>query len=835
MTKYLRWYGCLFLSILSLLIVVNKPSLLVAQAANQQAQHSQAQFLTKKGLDQLNRDQSLQALETWKKAENIYRQIQFNDGIIGSLINQSLALKSLGLYPRTCNTVLDALKMDRWICSSKLEQPTKTTKEVLKAAIHKINPTPVNLLGLQKLGDALRLIGKLDESETVLKEILSIAQTVTPKQDVSSVLFSLANTKESMYERAQNQYKWIEDADFKKKTVNQIQQNALFSLDYYQQVNNTANIYQSIKIKSQLRSLNILLDFDRWLTTQPKSGNTTLGTVNANINQQIKPLIEYLLKNSSIFSQLPPSESVFAQLNFAESLNKTSNKQFQSLAIQYAESALQSAKSINSQRLESYSLGALGKLQPEKSQAYFESALALAQSIHALDIAYEWQQHLADVYTKQGKSEAALQAYEAAINNLTDIRGNLLASNPDTPFFFYEKVEPVYRSYMRLLLVNPHPNLDKVVQINEELQLAELENYLQCGRLDLVALNDLKNLAIIPSVIHIIDLGNSIEVVVQSPDKSLHHHSVDPKSVKVHADHLLQTLQDQSFANTRNSVILDYSQALYNSLIAPIKRYLPQNGTLVFTLDTSFQSLPMGLLHDGKDYLLKHYNIAETLGSKVRQPKLLPRKQLRALIAGLSKSSPSFKAANAPSYLTELPSVVEEIANVKEQTNSSLSLLNEEFTYKRFIKEVSTETFPIIHLTTHAQFNSVPQLTMFFSWDKPINLLEFDNLLKQKKQINEDAIELLVLSGCETAKGNKRSALGIAGIAAQGGARSTVATLWRVDDKSTALLMKEFYKELKDGKTKIEALRLAQLSLLSNPDYSHPYYWAGFLLIGGWL
>lgn len=638
-----------------------------------------------------------------------------------------------------------------------------------------------------------------------------------------------------MYERVQNQYKWIEDTDFKKQAVNQIQQNALLSLDYYQQVNNTKNIPQSIKIKSQLRRLNILLDFNRWLKTQSKSGNRSLATVNANINQQIKPLIEELVKNSSIFYQLPPSESVFAQLNFAESLNKTSNKQLQSLAIQYAESALQSAKSIDSQRLESYSLGTLGKLQPENSQAYFESALGLAQSIHALDIAYEWQQQLGDVYTKQGKSEAALQAYNSAIKNLSYIRGNLLASNPDAPLFFYEKVEPVYRSYMRLLLRNPHPNLNKVVQINEELQLAELENYLQCGRLDLVALDDLKNLAIIPSVIHIIDLGNSIEVVVQSPDKSLHHHSVEPKSVKVHADHLLQTLQDQNFANTKNSVIIDYSQALYNSLIAPIKRYLPQNGILVFTLDTFFQNLPMGLLHDGKDYLLKHYNIAETLGSKVRQPKLLIKQELRALIAGISKSSPSFQAANAPKNLTAMPSVVEEVANVKEGTNSSLLLLNEEFSYMRFIKEVSTENFPILHLTTHAQFNSVPQLTMFFSWDKPINLLEFDSLLKQKNQISEDAIELLVLSACETAKGNKRSALGIAGIAAQAGARSTVATLWRVDDKSTALLMKEFYKELKNGKTKAEALRLAQLSLLSNQDYSHPYYWAGFLLIGGWL
>lgn len=835
MIRFRYWlkYFLLGMSV-SLLIILSQPSLMLAQR-NKEVRQNQAELLTQKGHEQLNQGQASNAYETWKQAAKLYHQLHDSEGVSGSLINQNLALQALGLYSRACKTTLEALKMDKWICDSSSKQPDEFTVEKLRAAIHQVDPIPVNLLGLHNLGDALRLIGKLDESEIVLKEILSIAQTVTPKQDISSVLFSLANTKESMYERAQNQYKWIEDTDFKKQTVTQIQQNALFSLDYYQQVDNTANTTQSIKIKSQLRRLNILLDFDRWLTTQPKSSNTHLATVNANINQQIKPLIEQLLKNSSIFSQLPPSESIFAQLNFAESLNKTSNKQFQSLAIQYAESALQSAKSIDSQRLESYSLGSLGKLQPEKSQAYFESALGLAQSINALDIAYEWQQQLGDVYTKQGKSEAALQAYSAAIKNLTYIRGNLLPSNPDTPFFFYEKIEPVYRSYMRLLLENPHLNLDKVVQINEELQLAELENYLQCSTLDLVALNNLKNLTIIPSVIHIIDLGNSIQVIVQSPDKSLHYHSVDSKLVKVHTNHLLQTLQDRNFANTINSVIIDYSQALYNSLIAPIKKYLPPDGTLVFTLDTSFQNLPMGLLYDGKDYLLKHYNIAETLGSKVRQPKLLPKKKLRALIAGLSKSSPSFQAANAPKDLTGLPSVLEEITNVKEQTNSSLLLLNEEFTYKRFIKEVSTENFPIIHLTTHAQFNSVPQLTMFFSWDKPINLLEFDSLLKQKNQINEDAIELLVLSGCETAKGNKRSALGIAGIAAQAGARSTVATLWRVDDKSTALLMKEFYKELKDGKTKTEALRLAQLSLLSNPKYSHPYYWAGFLLIGGWL
>lgn len=837
MLKYRYWFKYLLLVVFSLSIIVSQPSFILAQEVNKATQQQkQAQFLTQKGYEQLSQGQPVSALETWQKATKIYRQLDVQKLLTKSLIDENIALQTLGLYPRACNTLLEALKLDANVslCAATPQQPTDKMEKLLTAAINKQTPSPVNLLGLHNLGEVLRRLGKLDESKKVLSEILSAAKWI-PSIDTSGILLSLGSTKQDIYKQAQNKYYLIEEPIFRKGFVNFIQQQAVESLDIYQQVIHTPNAPTIVKVQAQLHRLNLLLDFDNWLAVEFSSGNTKLASLRNIITQQIQPAVALLLKNHSAFSQLPISYSVYANLNFAKSLNKIPDQKFHSLAIEYAESALQTAKSTNSQRLQSESFGTLGKLKLEQSQAYFEEALTLAQSVQAWDLAYQWQQELGNLYKEQGKYKEALQAYSAAIENVTQVRNNLLSTNTDLQFSFKEKLEPLYRDYMRLLLADFNPNLSRVIQTNERLQIAELENYLQCGRLDLVALNDLKNLASIPSVIHIIDLGNSIEVVIQSPNKSIHHHSVDPNLVKVHADHLLQTLQDRNFANTKNQVILDYSQALYNSLIAPIKRYLPRDGTLVFTLDTSFQSLPMGLLHDGKDYLLKHYNIAETLGSKVRQPKLLPKKQLRALIAGLSKSSPSFKAANTHESLSELPFVVQEVANVKEQTNSSVLLLNEEFTYKRFLEEVSTEIFPIIHLTTHAQFSSVPQLTMFFSWDKPINLLEFDSLLKQKSQINEDTIELLVLSACQTAKGNKRSALGIAGIAAQAGARSTVATLWRVDDNSTALLMKEFYKELKDGKTKADALRLAQLSLLSNPDYSHPYYWAGFLLIGGWL
>ncbi|WP_255515666.1 CHAT domain-containing protein [aff. Roholtiella sp. LEGE 12411] len=294
-------------------------------------------------------------------------------------------------------------------------------------------------------------------------------------------------------------------------------------------------------------------------------------------------------------------------------------------------------------------------------------------------------------------------------------------------------------------------------------------------------------------------------------------------------------MQSTRLASINKNLILSPSQELYGLLIAPIKTYLPLSGTLVFTLDTSFQSLPIGLLHNGKDYLFKRYSIAQTLNSRVRQPKLLPENQLRALIGGLSEINPNFDTLNAIEGLKALPRVEEEIQDVKQQTSSSKVLLNEKFTSQALGQQLSSFNFPIVHLTTHAQFSSEAKRTMFFTWDKAINALEFYSLLKLSARSHEDGIELLVLSACQTAKGNKRSALGIAGVAAQAGARTTIATLWKVDADSTALLMEQFYKSLKNGVPKAEALRQAQLILVSDSRYSHPFFWAGFILVGGWL
>ena len=94
---------------------------------------------------------------------------------------------------------------------------------------------------------------------------------------------------------------------------------------------------------------------------------------------------------------------------------------------------------------------------------------------------------------------------------------------------------------------------------------------------------------------------------------------------------------------------------------------------------------------------------------------------------------------------------------------------------------------------------------------------------------------MLILSACETGEGDDREVLGIAGLAAQSGIRSTLASLWSIDDSSTAELMKQFYKGLTSGLTKAEALQQAQLYLLDKyPGAYKPSHWAPYILVGDW-
>lgn len=151
------------------------------------------------------------------------------------------------------------------------------------------------------------------------------------------------------------------------------------------------------------------------------------------------------------------------------------------------------------------------------------------------------------------------------------------------------------------------------------------------------------------------------------------------------------------------------------------------------------------------------------------------------------------------------------------------------------LQQLNQTSATIVHLATHGQFRSDPRQTFLLMWQKLLTIQEFSTLLQSRIRAITNPIDLLILSACETATGDRRAALGLAGIAVRNGSLSTLATLWQVNDESTAELMKLFYQQL-ESKNKAEALRQAQLELWSrtDKDWQVPAFWSAYIIIGNW-
>ncbi|HEY9652893.1 MAG TPA: CHAT domain-containing protein, partial [Coleofasciculaceae cyanobacterium] len=269
-------------------------------------------------------------------------------------------------------------------------------------------------------------------------------------------------------------------------------------------------------------------------------------------------------------------------------------------------------------------------------------------------------------------------------------------------------------------------------------------------------------------------------------------------------------------------------QKLYDWLIRPVESELVASEikTLVFALDGSLKNIPMVALHDGQQYLLEKYSIALTPSLQLLEPRPLAREQIKVLVGGLSEARQGFPS---------LPGVEFEVQQLQSEIPTQV-LFNQQFTSTALQNQVKAAPFPIVHLATHGQFSSNAEETFILAWDKTINVKQLGGLLQTKEQIHRQPIELLVLSACQTAAGDKRAALGLAGVAVRSGARSTLATLWPVDDHSTSVFMIEFYQALTQPQvTKAQALRHAQLTLFKQPRFKHPFFWAPFVLVGNWL
>jgi CHAT domain-containing protein len=199
---------------------------------------------------------------------------------------------------------------------------------------------------------------------------------------------------------------------------------------------------------------------------------------------------------------------------------------------------------------------------------------------------------------------------------------------------------------------------------------------------------------------------------------------------------------------------------------------------------------------------------------------------ISVILGGISESRNGFSA---------LPAVESEVKQISKTVPSS-TLLNQQFTSQALADRVKSSSAGIVHLATHGQFSSRLEDTFLLTWDGEVNVKELSELLKNRSNEPSKAIELLVLSACDTAAGDDRAVLGLAGLAVKSGARSTIATLWPVKDKAAEMLMIRFYDQLRQPKiTKAEALRQAQINMIRQTDFHDPFFWSAFILVGNWL
>ncbi len=695
-----------------------------------------AQVLHTQGNLQIRMGETERAIATWQSAEVIYRQLNAVEPLLRSQINQAQALRSLGY---------------RW-----------QARQILESANTELEALPDSELkakALQSLAIDLRARGEFKKSQAVLTASLEIAKKLSLNSQINSLKLSLANTA-------------LTRDDYQT------------AISLYQQIRATAQD-KPTQIKATVKLIAALLKTDADYTA-----------------------VKLLPQAIAELEDLPTSiDKIYAQVNLASILIARRQEGYSlSNRIPYMlQSAMQEARQLANPRLEAAALGELGHYYEqdgkwELAQTATKQAILLVDNTPADDLTIQWYWQQGRIYQAMGETEKAIAAYQAAITILQSLRQDLVAIDSTAQFSFTDRIEPLYRQYLQLLMqdldilppIVQQEHLVAVQQGMESLHLAELENFWHA----ICLTSSLKPIAEIDpqaAVIYPLVLEDRLEVILSLPGQPLQHYgtAMDISQQKQVRTNLHQALNKTALP----TAILPPAQQLYDWLIRPGAAALNSQNidTIVFVLDDWLRNVPMSVLHDGNDYLIQKYNLALTPGLQLLTT---PRQENQKLpiIATEVLTKSTFTPANLKAKLANSPSSV-------------------------------------VHLAAYGQFSSQIEDTFLVTGEDRLNAKDLTSLLQNQ----QNSLELLVFSSSETAPNDQQATVGMTGIAVGSGASTTIASLWRIGDRSTTKLMTEFYQLLTQANlSKAAALRQAQLTLLDHPQYHHPYYWSPFVLIGNW-
>ena len=354
------------------------------------------------------------------------------------------------------------------------------------------------------------------------------------------------------------------------------------------------------------------------------------------------------------------------------------------------------------------------------------------------------------------------------------------------------------------------------------------------------------------AVVYIKSLPKQLEIlVVTSRDKSIRKSisAANQYSFRKTVKHFTSEIS-KAPSQIKSTSYLASALQLYQWIVAPIEKDLKAQNidTLLFCVGSELRSAALSALYDGKQFLVEKYSLAITHAFSLnrRGYHYVDIRKKKVLAMGSSQFED----------LGPLPGVPLELSMITQSKGGEV-FLNNKFTVDNLKAQRRSEAFQIVHLATHAVFRpkSISNSYIQF-WNKKLPL----NQLRQL-QLDKPPIELLVLSSCTTAVGNKESELGFSGLAVAAGVKTVLGSFWDVSDLATLAFMTQYYKHLRTAPVKADAVRQAKIEMLKGQiqikdgqlrgsalrtgmqlpselsesgyiDLSHPYYWAPFTTIG---
>lgn len=323
--------------------------------------------------------------------------------------------------------------------------------------------------------------------------------------------------------------------------------------------------------------------------------------------------------------------------------------------------------------------------------------------------------------------------------------------------------------------------------------------------------DNLKRLQQDAVIVYPLVLPDRLELVLVTPYTSLVH-----RTVKVSEAELNKTIEDfRRDLQSPNSDAKVNANKLYQLLIKPLENDLAQakTKTIIFAPDGKLRYVPASALYDGKQWLVERFGINNITALSLMDLNTKPQAKKQVLTAAFTDTSRSVTVplGGAKETFRGLKYAAKEVEGISKEIPGSTKLINNQFN-QDIVYQMND--YSIVHLATHAAFvDGKPE-------DSVILLGNGQYVtLRDVKSWNLPNVDLIVLSACETGLGgfgDGREILGFGYRMQEIGAKAAIASLWQVDDPSTAQLMQQFYQNL-DGKapvTKAEALRQAQLSML---------------------